>query len=113
MTSPTDHKLSDAVIAAALEDLAAWRLDGDKLLRELRFADFVTAFGFMAAVALVAERMGHHPEWSNVYNTVRIHLTTHDAGGISHKDLELARAIDALAAPLLPAAPPPPAPAPA
>ena len=96
--------LTGAEIEAALAGLAGWRRDGDKLLRELRFADFVTAFGFMAAVALVAERMGHHPEWENVYGTVRIHLTTHDAGGISRKDVELARAIDAIAGPLLPAA---------
>jgi 4a-hydroxytetrahydrobiopterin dehydratase len=106
MTSPAPGRLSDAEIEAALADLAGWRRDGDKLLRELRFADFVTAFGFMAAVALVAERMNHHPEWWNVYGTVRIHLTTHDAGGISRNDLELARAIDAIAAPLAPAAPP-------
>ncbi|HWO20222.1 MAG TPA: 4a-hydroxytetrahydrobiopterin dehydratase [Kofleriaceae bacterium] len=99
-----DARLTDAEIEAALVGLAGWRRDGDKLLRELRFADFVTAFGFMAAVALVAERMGHHPEWENVYGTVRIHLTTHDAGGISRKDVELARAIDAIARPLLPAA---------
>ena len=66
--------------------------------REYRFADFVTAFAFMAGVALVAERMNHHPEWFNVYGTVRVHLTTHDAGGITRKDLELARAMDALAA---------------
>jgi 4a-hydroxytetrahydrobiopterin dehydratase len=106
MTSPIDGRLSDAELEAALAGLAGWRRDGDKLLRELRFADFVTAFGFMAAVALVAERMNHHPEWFNVYGTVRIHLTTHDAGGISRKDLELARAIEAIAAPLAPAAPP-------
>lgn len=104
MTNPAPGRLSDAEIEAALASLAGWRRDGDKLLRELRFTDFVTAFGFMAAVALVAERMNHHPEWWNVYGTVRIHLTTHDAGGISRNDLELARAIDAIAAPLVPAA---------
>jgi 4a-hydroxytetrahydrobiopterin dehydratase len=93
-------KLSDAEIEAALAGLDRWRRDGDKLLRELRFPDFVTAFGFMAAVALVAERMNHHPEWFNVYGTVRVHLATHDAGGITGKDLELARAIDAIARPL-------------
>jgi 4a-hydroxytetrahydrobiopterin dehydratase len=92
-------KLSDAEIATALEDLAGWTRDGDKLLREYRFADFVTAFAFMAGAALVAERMNHHPEWFNVYGTVRVHLATHDAGGITSKDLELARAMDALAGP--------------
>jgi 4a-hydroxytetrahydrobiopterin dehydratase len=91
-------KLSDAEIAAALAGLDGWSRDGDKLLREFRFADFVAAFGFMAAAALVAERMNHHPEWFNVYGTVRVHLATHDAGGITSKDLELARAMNALAA---------------
>jgi 4a-hydroxytetrahydrobiopterin dehydratase len=96
-------KLSDSEITAALADLDGWRRDGDKLSRELRFPDFVTAFGFMAAAALVAERMNHHPEWFNVYGTVRIHLTTHDAGGISSNDVELARAMNAIAKPLAPA----------
>jgi 4a-hydroxytetrahydrobiopterin dehydratase len=59
----------------------------------------VTAFGFMAAAALIAERMNHHPEWFNVYGTVRVHLTTHDAGGITGSDLALARAMDGLAEP--------------
>jgi 4a-hydroxytetrahydrobiopterin dehydratase len=90
-------KLSDAEITAALEDLEGWSRDGDKLLREFRFADFVAAFGFMASVALVAERMNHHPEWFNVYSTVRVHLATHDAGGITSNDVELARAMNALA----------------
>jgi 4a-hydroxytetrahydrobiopterin dehydratase len=93
------NKLSDAEIAAALEGLDGWSRDGDKLLREYRFADFVTAFGFMAGAALVAERMNHHPEWFNVYGTVRVHLATHDAGGITRKDLELARAMNAIAGP--------------
>ena len=92
-------RLDDAAIAAALEGLPGWSRDGDKLLREYRFADFVSAFGFMAAAALVAERMNHHPEWFNVYGTVRVHLATHDAGGITRKDVELARAMDALAGP--------------
>ena len=92
-------KLSDAEVTAALEGLAGWSRDGDKLLREYRFPDFVAAFGFMAAAALVAERMNHHPEWFNVYGTVRVHLATHDAGGITSNDLELARAMDAIAGP--------------
>ncbi len=78
--------------------LPQWQLHGDKLRRELRFADFVEAFGFMAKVALIAEAMGHHPEWSNVWNRVVIELTTHDTGGLSSLDLELAARIDALLA---------------
>ena len=80
------------------QQLPQWQLHGDKLRRELRFADFVEAFGFMAKVALVAEAMGHHPEWSNVWNRVVIELTTHDTGGLSSFDLELAQRIDALLA---------------
>jgi 4a-hydroxytetrahydrobiopterin dehydratase len=91
------RKLSDAELARALEGLDGWSRDGDKLLREFRFPDFVAAFGFMAGVALVAERMDHHPEWFNVYGTVRVHLATHDAGGITSKDVELARAMNAIA----------------
>ena len=82
--------------AALPQQLPQWQLHGDKLRRELRFADFVEAFGFMAKVALIAEAMGHHPEWSNVWNRVVIELTTHDTGGLSHLDLELAARIDAL-----------------
>lgn len=95
-------RLSDAEIAAALEELGGWSRDGDRLYRAYQFADFVAAFGFMAAAALVAERMNHHPEWANVYGTVRVHLATHDAGGITRKDVELARAMDAIARPLAP-----------
>lgn len=83
-------------IEAALASLPAWRLDGNAIVREFRFADFVEAFGFMAKVALLAERADHHPEWSNVYNRVRIGLTTHDAGGLTGRDMKLASDIDAL-----------------
>ena len=69
-----------------------------KLHRELRFSDFPAAFGFMAQVALVAEAMGHHPEWSNVWNRVTIDLTTHDAGGLTGLDASLASRIEAIAA---------------
>ena len=96
---PMTTRLSDTEIATALEGLAGWSREGDKLFRELRFPDFVTAFAFMAGAALVAERMNHHPEWFNVYGTVRIHLATHDAPGITRKDIELARAMNALAPP--------------
>lgn len=79
-------------------ELPAWSLQNGKLQRELRFADFVEAFAFMTKVALVAEAMGHHPEWSNVWNRLTIALTTHDTGGLSNLDLEMARRIDALLA---------------
>ncbi|WP_216923199.1 4a-hydroxytetrahydrobiopterin dehydratase [Synechococcus sp. CCAP 1479/9] len=88
--------LTPAQIAALAADLPQWTLREGKLHRELRFADFSAAFGFMARVALAAEAMGHHPEWCNVWNRVTINLTTHDTGGLSNLDVELARRIDAL-----------------
>jgi 4a-hydroxytetrahydrobiopterin dehydratase len=87
-------KLTDAEIAAALPDVPGWTRNGDGIERQYKFADFTQAFGFMARVALLAEKADHHPEWSNVYNKVDIRLTTHDAGGISARDFALARAID-------------------
>lgn len=91
-------KLSHDELGAALKQLENWSLVDGKLHRELRFADFVQAFGFMTKVALEAERMGHHPEWFNVWNRVVIDLATHDAGNaVSNLDVELARRIDALA----------------
>ena len=83
-------------IAALPQDFPNWTMVGAKLRRELRFGDFVEAFGFMAQVALIAEAMGHHPEWSNVWNRVTIELTTHDTGSLSNLDLQLAQRIDAL-----------------
>jgi 4a-hydroxytetrahydrobiopterin dehydratase len=77
-------------------ELPQWSVRQGKLHRELRFADFSAAFGFMARVALAAEALGHHPEWCNVWNRVTINLTTHDTGGLSSLDVELARRIDAL-----------------
>lgn len=74
-----------------------WSIEDGKLSREYRFVDFVSAFGFMASVALVAESMNHHPEWSNVYGRVRVELVTHDAGGITDLDFELASRMDAIA----------------
>ncbi len=91
-------KLSEADLAAALTNLAGWKIEGGKLHREYAFADFVTAFGFMASAALVAQAMDHHPEWFNVWNKVRVDLTTHDAGGITDLDVKLAQAMEALAA---------------
>ncbi|HEY6138537.1 MAG TPA: 4a-hydroxytetrahydrobiopterin dehydratase [Thermoanaerobaculia bacterium] len=79
-----------------LQSLPGWHLRDNAIERELRFRDFVEAFGFMTAVALSAERMNHHPEWSNVYNRVTIRLTTHDTGGVSERDFALAAEIDRL-----------------
>ena len=87
---------SETEIQRRLAEIRGWQLQDGNLVRELRFATFVEAFGFMTSVALVAERMNHHPDWSNVYNTVRIRLTTHDAGGITDKDFALASAINDL-----------------
>ena len=79
----------------ALQTLRGWSLLNGKLHREFAFRDFSEAFGFMARAALLAERLNHHPEWFNVYSRVVIDLTTHDAGGISPKDVEFARAVNA------------------
>lgn len=93
-------KLSQDDRAALPHTLPQWRVtDGrDAIRREFRFRDFSEAFGFMARVALLAEQHNHHPEWFNVWNLVRIELSTHDAGGLTGKDVALARAIDALLA---------------
>ena len=91
-------RLTAAEAAALASSLPGWSLTtGDKAIRrEFRFRDFNEAWGFMNRVALLAEKQDHHPDWSNVWNTVRITLTTHDAGGLTDKDRTLARAIDAL-----------------
>ena len=83
--------LSANEINTALTSLEGWSLVSGKLHRQFKFKSFVEAFGFMTRLAIVAEKMGHHPEWFNVYNRVTIDLTTHDAGGITHLDVELAR----------------------
>ncbi len=88
------EKLDDAAVAQALVDLPGWTRNGDGIDRRYVFRDFTEAFGFMARVALLAEKADHHPEWSNVYNKVDIRLTTHEAGGLSTRDFALARAID-------------------
>jgi 4a-hydroxytetrahydrobiopterin dehydratase len=90
-------RIPEAEIEAALEGLPGWIVLDAKLHREYRFADFVHAFAFIAAAAALAEAMGHHPEWSNVYNRVTVDLTTHDAGGITAKDLELAARLEQIA----------------
>ena len=91
-------QLTEAERDAALAALPGWRLreDGLAIERELKFADFNEAFGFMTRVALLADKLDHHPEWSNVYNRVAITLTTHDASGLSARDVQMARAIEAL-----------------
>jgi 4a-hydroxytetrahydrobiopterin dehydratase len=88
--------VNDEDIRSRLQSLPNWQLHDNAIHRELRFRDFVDAFGFMAAVALCAERANHHPEWSNVYNKVMIRLTTHDTGGVSERDFTLAAEIDRL-----------------
>ena len=91
--------LNEAARRAALETLPDWRHDAAAaaIRRDFRFADFSQAFAFMTRVALLAEKADHHPEWSNVYNRVSIALSTHDAGGLTDKDIALATAIDRLA----------------
>ncbi|MGH6718413.1 MAG: 4a-hydroxytetrahydrobiopterin dehydratase [Alphaproteobacteria bacterium] len=92
--------LTGAERAEALAGLAGWRsVEGrDAIRRDVTFKDFNAAFGFMTRVALAAERMDHHPEWSNVYNRVEITLTSHDVKGLSRRDVALAHAIDRAAA---------------
>jgi 4a-hydroxytetrahydrobiopterin dehydratase len=93
--------LSDSAIQSALEQLPAWERKASKLHREYKFQDFVGAFAFMAAVAILAETVNHHPEWSNVWNRVTVDLSTHDAGGITGLDVELAAKMEAIAQKLL------------
>jgi 4a-hydroxytetrahydrobiopterin dehydratase len=90
------EKLSAEARVAALKGLPGWRAlaDRDAIAKSFRFADFNRAFGFMARVALKAERMDHHPEWFNVYNRVEVTLSTHDAGGVTQLDIDLARFIE-------------------
>jgi len=91
------RKLEESEIRSKLSALPEWELVEGKLRRSFKFADFVQAFRFMTAVALVAEKLDHHPDWSNVYNRVTIELVTHDAGGVTELDFELAQAANRLA----------------
>jgi 4a-hydroxytetrahydrobiopterin dehydratase len=94
---PTLHKLDERAVQELAGTLPAWQFDperGGMLKREFVFDDFAQAFGFMTQVALASEQRNHHPEWSNVYNRVVIALTTHDAGGLTSKDIDLARVAD-------------------
>ncbi len=93
-------KLDPALLPGLLSQLPSWSLDSaaTAISRHLEFADFNEAFAFMTRVALVAERRDHHPDWSNAYNVVDVTLTTHDARGLTMKDIDLARFIDRIAA---------------
>lgn len=89
-------KANEAEIAAALAQVPGWTRDGDAIARTFEFADFAAAFAFMTRVALLAEKHDHHPDWTNVYNRVEIRLYSHDAGGLTQRDFNLAKAIDAI-----------------
>jgi 4a-hydroxytetrahydrobiopterin dehydratase len=94
MKRPT--KMTDEQIQVELTSLDGWELREGKLHKTFKFADFIAAWGFMSRAALIAQSMDHHPEWFNVYNTVRVDLNTHDAGGITVLDCELARKLNTL-----------------
>jgi 4a-hydroxytetrahydrobiopterin dehydratase len=87
-------RISSSDAERRLADLDGWRVDGDRLRKTFVFADFVSAFGFMTKVALEAEKLDHHPNWSNVYKTVEVELWTHDAGGLTEYDFRLAAAMN-------------------
>jgi 4a-hydroxytetrahydrobiopterin dehydratase len=90
-------KLTDSQISTGLKQLTGWKVHNGKLHREYKFADFAHAFGFMATAAPTIEKNNHHPEWANVYNRVTVDLSTHDAGGITQKDLDLAALLEGIA----------------
>ena len=94
------EKLAGQARREALARLSGWSevKDRDAITRKFQFADFNEAFGFMARAALVAEKLDHHPEWFNVYKTVEVTLSTHDAGGLTERDIKLAEAMDKIAA---------------
>jgi len=94
---PERRLLDAAELRDALAGLPGWELREGRLCRSFRFDDFAAAFAFMTRVAAAAERLNHHPDWSNAYNRVEIALTTHDLGGLSSWDVALARQIDQLA----------------
>ncbi len=89
-------KMDAEQITTALATLDGWTVQNGKLHRTFTFPDFIAAWGWMSQVALIAQSMDHHPEWSNVYGTVRVDLTTHDAGGITRLDVELAAKMNVL-----------------
>ena len=89
-------KLSESIIEEKLKNLPGWSVKNDKLYKEFQFNDFNQAFGFMTRAAIEIEKMNHHPEWFNVYNRITVELTTHDAGGITDNDVNLARILNSL-----------------
>lgn len=89
-------KLDDREIQDGVSELSGWEVDDGKLYKKYEFTDFIEAFGFMTKAAMAIEKLNHHPEWFNVYNRVQVHLTTHEAGGITERDLELAKILDTL-----------------
>jgi 4a-hydroxytetrahydrobiopterin dehydratase len=95
------EKLNEQEVSSALKRLPDWNIKEGKLHCEYKFADFAHAFGFMATAAVLIEKRNHHPEWFNVYNRVVIDLTTHDAGGITHNDVELAEVLQGIASRLV------------
>ena len=95
------EKFNESQIQSSLTELnnnskKPWRIRKEKLYKEFVFNDFATAFGFMSSVAIYAEKQNHHPEWFNVYNKVKIELTTHEADGISQRDFQLAQSIEGI-----------------
>jgi 4a-hydroxytetrahydrobiopterin dehydratase len=94
MSGPTNHVLDSAALANALETLDGWTAVDGRLRKGFRFADFPRALAFMVEVGYAAERLCHHPNWSNVYNRVDVELWSHDLGGVSQLCVELARAMD-------------------
>jgi 4a-hydroxytetrahydrobiopterin dehydratase len=94
------QKLERSEVEAALAEIGGWTLaaDGDAIQRSFTFANFSEAFAFMTRAAMAAEKLDHHPEWSNVYKTVDVRLTTHDAGGLTELDFKLAKRMNAFAA---------------
>ena len=89
-------KLSESSIEEKLKNLPGWSVKNDKLYKEFQFNDFNQAFGFMTRAAMEIEKMNHHPEWFNVYNRIVVELTTHDVGGITDNDVNLARILNSL-----------------
>ena len=90
------RKLTAAEITKHMKALPNWELGSDRIRRVFRFTDFVEAFGWMSSIAIVAETMNHHPEWRNVWATVEVELSTHDAGGLTELDMKLASKMDEL-----------------
>ena len=88
------NRITESQLKDVMADLPDWEVREDKLYRQFKFGNFVEAFGFMSEVALLAEKLDHHPDWSNSFNRVDVSLTTHDLGGISMRDITLAKQID-------------------